>query len=92
MTRHRTDNLTTEPKLLKEYDKIISNYIQKGILEEVPIDFKTDRTHYLPHSAVVKENCKTTKICVAFDASTKYESKFSLNELLDPDSCLLPHV
>ena len=61
MTRHRTDNLTTEPKLLKEYDKIISNYIQKGILEEVPIDFKTDRAHYLPHSAVVKENCKLRK-------------------------------
>lgn len=77
MTIHRTDNLTTEPKLLKEYGKIVSNYIQKGILEEVPIAFKTDSAHYLPHGAVVKENGETTKICVAFGASTKYENNFS---------------
>ena len=66
LAKHRTDNLLKnlrkQPELLKEYDRIISEYIKEGILEEMPIDFKTKSVHYLPHRAVVKEDRETTKV------------------------------
>ena len=96
MAKHRTDNLLKllrkQPEFLKEYDRIISDYIVEGILEEVPVDFITDSAHYLPHRAVVKEDRESTKIRNVFDASAKYKNELSLNEVLDPSTCLLPHI
>ena len=58
--------------------------LKEGILEKVPIDFKTDNVHYLPHRAVVKEDGETTKARNVFDASAKYKNKLSLNEVFGP--------
>ena len=96
LAKQRTDNLLKNLRkqfeLLKEYDQIISDHIKEGILEEVPIGFKTSNVHYLPHRAVIKEDRETTKVCIVFDASAKYKNELSLNEVLDPGPCLLPHI
>ena len=93
LAKHRTDNLLKnlrkQPELLKEYDRIISDYIKDMILEEVPIDFKTVNVHCLPHRAVVKEDRETTKVRIVFDASAKYKNELSVS---DPGPCLLPHI
>ena len=69
------------PKLLAEYDAIISSQldviqpVQKsnvGVMEHV---------HYLPHHAVVKHEKKTTKIKIVYDASAKGKGP-SLNDCL----------
>ena len=52
----------------------------------------TNYVHYLPHRAVVRDERETTKVRVVFDASAKYKGFPSLNELLDPGPCLLPHL
>ena len=60
--------------------------LKEGILEKVPIDFKTDNVHYLPHRAVVKEDRETTKVRNVFDVSAKYKNELSLNEVFGPRS------
>ena len=81
--------LQTDPQLLQSYDDvIIKEYLSYGIVERVT-DSNTNYVHYLPHRAVVREERETTKVPVVFDASLKYKSFLSFNELLDPGSCLL---
>ena len=96
LTKNRTENLIKklrkDPELLKEYSNIIDEYIQEGILEEVPTIHKTNAVHYLPHRAVVPEERETTKVRIVFDASAKYQNQFSLNDILDPGPCLLPYI
>ena len=61
------------PKLLAEYDKIISEQTSKGIVSDVDPDepVEVGHTHYLPHHAVLWEDKKTTKCRIVFDASSK---------------------
>ena len=47
---------------------------------------------YIIYRAVVRDERETTKVRVVFDASAKYKGFPSLNELLDPGPCLLPHL
>ena len=77
---------------LREYDKIINDYLKDGILEEVSPINKTDAVHYLPHQAEVKKDRETTKARIIFDASAKYLNEKSLNDMLDPGPCLLPRI
>ncbi|GFU81698.1 DUF1758 domain-containing protein [Trichonephila clavipes] len=66
------------------YDKILKEWEQLGIIEDVPINTKgvnlaQQNCRYLPHRAVFKESNLTTKIRPAFDASAKDENSISLN-------------
>ena len=96
LTKNRTENLIKklrkDPELLKEYNNIIDQYIQEGILEEVPTIHKTNTVHHLPHRAVVREGREITKVKIVFDASAKYQNELSLNNILDPGPCLLPYI
>ena len=47
---------------------------------------------FTPSRAVVRDERETTKLLIVFDASAKYKAFPSWNELLDPRSCLLPHL
>ena len=49
-----------------------------------------NKTHYLPHRPVVKENRQTTKVRMVFDASCKGKSKQSLNDTLNSGPSLTP--
>jgi hypothetical protein len=74
-----------DPVLKKEYVTFMTEYeklnhmthINENEAIEVP-----GHMCYIPHHCVRNENSQTTKLRVVFDASTKTESGFSLNDVL----------
>ena len=74
--------LRQDPAILKEYDRTIKDQLEKDIIETVQVGEPTsDRVHYLPHHAVVRQEKTTTKLRVVYDASAKSDGP-SLNECL----------
>ena len=78
--------------MMIEYDKIIKQYINDGIVEPVrstttSFDFRS--VHYLPHRAVVRQNRDTTRVRIVFDASAHVDSEPSLNDVLYSGPCML---
>ena len=68
--------------VLKAYDEVIDQYLDKGYIRKVPVSEKQpDSKWYLPHFAILKPNKATTKIRIVFDASAKYEGT-SLNDMI----------
>ena len=47
---------TKDSNLLFEYDRIISDYLSMGLIEEVPLNqnIEPGTIHFLPHRAVIK--------------------------------------
>ena len=77
-------------ELLFEYDKIINEQKSLNIVEKVT-DYKVRATYYLPHRPVIREEKKTTKTRIVFDAS--YKSRVegpSLNDVLESGPSLTP--
>ena len=75
--------------LLSEYDNIMKEHGNLNSIEPI-IDYQLNKTHYLPHRPVVKENRQTTKVRMIFDASCKGRSKQSFNDTLKPGPSLTP--
>ncbi|XP_060855661.1 uncharacterized protein LOC132933385 [Metopolophium dirhodum] len=73
------------PSLKKDYVKFMNEYEKLNHMtqnmdnEEIELP---GRMCYLAHHCVQNENSLTTKLRVVFDASTKTESGFSLNDVL----------
>ena len=64
--------LKQNPAILREYDAIIHDQLKKGIVEVVEdMDNTPEMIHYLPHRAVIREEKKTTKVRVMYDASAR---------------------
>ncbi|CAB4017874.1 E3 ubiquitin- ligase DZIP3, partial [Paramuricea clavata] len=88
--------LKKEPEGLQEYDRVIKEQLELGIIEPVVELERADKIHYLPHHAVVRKDAKTTKVRVVYDASSKETKKgVSLNDCLHvgpPLSPLLYHI
>ena len=87
--------LNNNPELLNEYDKIIADYKNKGIVEVVHDpgwDTEPGGVHYLPHRAVIRADKETTKVRVVFDASANVESSPSLNQCLESGPNLLKNI
>ena len=83
--------LRRDPTLMREYDAVIRDQLDKGIIEivEEPESGNLTNTHYIPHHAVVRRDKQTTKLRIVFDASAKSTGP-SLNECLyagPPLSC-----
>ena len=58
--------LQGNPDLLKKYDDIIQDQVEKGIIEKVTENMKeSDRKHYLSHHPVITPTKRTTKIQIA---------------------------
>ena len=75
--------LRQNPALLRDYDCIIQEQIEKGIVEDAPaIEANSTQLHYLPHHAIVRSDKDTTKLRVVYDASAKRDGKPSLNDCL----------
>ena len=53
---------------LDDYDAIIQEQLNKGIIEEAEMP-ATQREFYIPHKAVARENAETTKMRIVYDAS-----------------------
>ena len=83
--------LTGEPKLLSEYDTIIKEQLNLGIIERVGELENKERVHYLPHQAVILKDAKTTKLRIVYDALSKEGKKgVSLNDCLHVGPSLMP--
>ena len=76
--------LKSTPEILHEYNRVIQEQLQKGIVEEVPDGSRGDdsKVHYLPHHAVVRKDKATTKVRVVYDASAKSMDNPCLNDCL----------
>lgn len=75
--------LQRNPEVLKEYDAVIKDQLNRGIVEIV--DEKDvgemGKVHYMPHHAVIRRDKQTTKLRILYDASAK-SSGPSLNDCL----------
>ena len=89
-------HLRKDPPLLLEYDRVIQEQAQMGIIEEVKpslINQMQDRVHYLSHHAVVRKEALTTKVRVVMDGSAKVKANApSLNECLHTGPSLTPNI
>ncbi len=88
-SRRRLESLVTKIKrrrLTSEYDAIIQDQKQSGIVEPAESPAKGVE-FYLPHKTVVREMAKSTKVRIVYDASAKetHDSP-SLNDCLYPGS------
>ncbi|GBM68035.1 hypothetical protein AVEN_75875-1 [Araneus ventricosus] len=68
--------------LYDKYENVFQEWLDEGIIEEVPRNEVALYGNYLPHRPVIKEsNCKTP-IRPVFDASAKFQGHPSLNQCL----------
>jgi len=74
--------LRQTPDVLQQYDSIIRDEIEQGIVESVPANSTPSLCHYLPHHAVVRNDKATTKLRIVYDASAKVADGPSLNDCL----------
>ena len=73
--------LKQNPEILKEYNSIIQNQLEQGIVEVVKDGVSSGMVHYLPHHAVVRHDKDTTKVRVVYDPFAKSNGP-SLNDCL----------
>eukprot|EP00795_Rhopilema_esculentum_P003749 gene3749-15025_t len=86
--------LQSNPELLKEYNAIMKDQEERGIIERVHPNTKgvVGKTHFLPHHPVVRQDKETTKVRIVYDASAANSSGVSLNSCLYQGPCLLRTV
>ena len=85
--------MKNNPELIQKYDDIITDQLNKGIIEKVGSESNSLIKHYVPHHAVVNPTKATTKVRVVYDASAKCKSENkSLNECLYRGPILLQNL
>lgn len=84
--------LKAKRDILKEYDSVIKDQYNKGIIERVYDIDKRDNIHYLPHHCVLRDDKETTKLRVVYDASSKEREGTSLNDCLHAGPSLTPEL
>ena len=76
--------LEKEPNHLDEYDRIIQDQLEQGIVERVTDEPQGEREFYQPHKPVVREAVESTKMRIGFNALAKAEQTSpSLNDCLE---------
>ena len=81
--------LDKDSNLLKEYNDVIQSQLSLYVIEKVEYVGEVGTVTYLPHRAVIRDDKKSTKVRVVFDASAKNKG-LSLNECLYKGPCLSP--
>ena len=67
------NKLRRTPELLEQYNQIMVDQVNAGILEPAPyVDHSDppDKLYYMPHQPVVKETSITTKKRIVYDCSS----------------------
>ena len=83
--------LSKSPEILAQYDKIIKEQLELGIIDKVSGEHHAGKVSYLPHQPVIREDAETTKVRVVYDASCKDKTtKTSLNDCLHVGPSLTP--
>ena len=86
--------LGQKPEQLDEYDRVIKDQLDKGIIERVDQSEKAQpchQIHYLPHHCVVREDKSTTKLRIVYNASAR-ENGPALNDCLHTGPSLTPDI
>ena len=85
--------LRQDPVKAKAYKAAINEYVEKGFAEEV-LDQSDDNgtVRYLPHLAVLRDDKRTTKCRMVFDASAREGGDASLNDCILPGPPLQPNL
>ncbi|XP_072943519.1 uncharacterized protein [Epargyreus clarus] len=78
------ENRLNKNKTMKAtYQEVIEEYLHLDHMEVVPKnEIDNDKSIYLPHHAVVKNDRQTTKVRIVYDASCKGKNNLSLNDQL----------
>ena len=63
--------LRKTPDVLKEYNEVIRQQLESGVIEKVTGPGEAGAVTYLPHQAVIRDQKVTTKLRVVLDASAK---------------------
>ena len=82
--RSLLNRLRKEPDVMKEYDGVIREQIERGIVEVMDDQTRLETchpVHCIPHQAVIRMVKSTTRLRIVYDASTKSDGA-SLNECL----------
>ncbi|KAJ8979482.1 hypothetical protein NQ317_000358 [Molorchus minor] len=66
-----------------DYNEVFGEWLDEGIIEEVPEEELDNRGHYLPHRHIIKLSSATTKLRPVFDASAKEKRHPCLNQCLE---------
>ena len=84
--------LTKNNWLYNEYQKILNEQSNLGIIEECQYNESEINTYYMPHRPIIRQDKSTTKIRIVFDASSKDKNEKSLNECLFSGPNLNPNI
>ena len=84
-----TNRLSKSIDTLVKYDKVITDQLEHGVIEEVESIGIRGKAKYLPHQAVIRDDHSSTKLRLVFDASSKTIGP-SLNDTLYKGTCLTP--
>ena len=69
----------------KDYDAIIKEQLELGIIEEAPVKPTGKRVYYMPHKPVIRGSAASPEIRMVFDASCKPTvTDYSINECMNP--------
>ena len=83
--------LTENPELKEKYEEIVQEQLAEGIVEKALDKPTGDRTFYMPHKPVIRENATTTKVRMVFDAISKQHPRAnSINECMYTGPTLQP--
>ena len=83
--------LRKEPEVLEEYNAVMKEQLDSGVIETVTQLEKAEQVHYIPHLVVVCREASTTKVRVVYDASAKIGKEgTSLNDCLHVGPSLNP--
>ena len=89
-------SLLQDSSKAKSYQEAINKYVEDGVAEEVPYEQYAPAdgrpVFYLPHHAVIREDKRTTKTRVVFDASARDVNGVSLNSCLEAGPALHPDL
>ena len=87
--------LRKEPSLLRDYNQIINEQLEKGIVETVH-EAKTPEpgaVYCIPHQAFIRKQALTTWLRIVFDASSKLQKNLpSLNDCINTGPALMPAI
>ena len=86
--------LRQNPTILEQYDEVIKEQIESGVVEVVDKDcdepVALGKIHYIPHHGVIHQTSETTKLRIVYDASCKVDNEVCLNDCLEPGPNLSP--
>ena len=85
--------LRKDPRALDRYNNIIAEQLEAGVIEQVMELEPAEKTFYLPHMAVIRDEAETTKVRNVYDASCKdRRTGTSLNDCLHIGPPLTPLI